>query len=158
MGSFNNNPWIVPTSRAWEVVAILKAIHAQEDRAAAEKKAADVVTKLQRMKRAKAAKIVEVGVAETLSYVPFPREHWVRIRTNNPLERLMREIHRRTRMVGAFLNDRSALVLVAARLRQVADTRWGTRTYLDVSRLREPEHDEKFESREQQNGEFTLTQ
>ena len=110
------------------------------------------------MKLAKAAKIVEEGVAETLSYMAFPREHWIRIRTNNPLERLMREIRRRTRVVGAFPDGRSALMLVAARLRHVAGSRWGTRKYLDMTRLGEPEHDEKFESRAQQNGELTLTQ
>ena len=49
--------------------------------------------------------------------MPFPEEHWRRIRTNNPLERLLREIRRRTRVVGAFPDDQSALNLAAARLR-----------------------------------------
>jgi hypothetical protein len=40
----------------------------------------------------------------------------------------------------------------------MAGTRWGTRKYLDMTRLAEQEHDEKFENRAQQNGEFTLTQ
>ncbi len=144
---FRNVLTVVPTSKAGEVVAMLKAIHAQEDRQAAEKKATDVVTKLQDMKLAKSAKIVEEGVAETLSYMAFPREHWIRIRTNNPLERLMREIRRRTRVVGAFPDGRSALMLVAARLRHVAGSRWGTRKYLDMNRLGEHEHDKTFESR-----------
>ena len=78
---------VVPTSRSREVAAMLKAIHAQEDRTAAEKKAADVVTKLREGKLGQAAKIVEEGVSETLSYMAYPREHWTRIRTNNPLER-----------------------------------------------------------------------
>lgn len=155
---FRNVLTVVPTSKAGEVVAMLKAIHAQEDRQAAEKKATDVVTKLQDMKLAKSAKIVEEGVAETLSYMAFPREHWIRIRTNNPLERLMREIRRRTRVVGAFPDGRSALMLVAARLRHVAGSRWGTRKYLDMNRLGEHEHDKTFESRAQQNEELTLTQ
>jgi transposase-like protein len=155
---FRNVLTVVPTSKAREVVAMLKAIHAQEDRVAAEKKAADVVTKLQGMKLAKAAKIVAEGVAETLSYMALPREHWIRIRTNNPLERLMREIRRRTRVVGAFPDGRSALMLVAARLRHVAGSRWGTRKYLDMTRLDEFKGVENFESRAQQNGELTLTQ
>ena len=58
------------------------------------------------MKLAKAAKIVREGVDETLSYMAFPREHWTRIRTNNPLERIMREIRRRTRVVGTFPDGR----------------------------------------------------
>ena len=138
---YRNVSSAVPQAKSREVVAMLKAIHAQEDRAAAEKKAADVVTKLEEMKLAKAAKIVEEGVAETLSYMAFPREHWTRIRTNNPLERIMREIRRRTRVVGAFPDGHSALMLVAARLRYVAGTRWGTRKYLDMTRLGEHERD-----------------
>ncbi len=75
--------------------------------------------------------------SETLRYMAYPREHWTRIRTNNALERLMREIRRRTRVVGAFPDGNSALMLVAARLRHVAGTKWGTRKYLDMERLQE---------------------
>jgi transposase-like protein len=155
---FRNVRTVVPTGKAREVVAMLKAIHAQEDRQAAEKKAVDVVAKLHEMKLARAAKIVEEGVAETLSYMAFPREHWTRIRTNNPLERLMREIRRRTRVVGAFPDGRSALMLVAARLRHVAGTRWGTRKYLDMTRLDEQQDEKTIGIRAQENGELTLTQ
>jgi putative transposase len=125
----------VPRHRMKEVMAMLKAIHAQEDREAAEKKAVDVVGKLRALKLAKAAKVVEEGVSETLRYMAYPREHWTRIRTNNALERLMREIRRRTRVVGAFPDGNSALMLVAARLRHVAGTKWGTRKYLDMDRM-----------------------
>ena len=127
----------VPKSKVKEVMAMLKAIHAQEDRQAAEQKSVDVVAKLKTMKLTKAAKCVEEGAGETLSYMAYPREHWTRIRTNNPLERLMREIRRRTRVVGAFPDGNSALMLVAARLRHVAGTRWGTRKYMNMSRLAE---------------------
>jgi transposase-like protein len=81
--------------------------------------------------------VVEEGGKETLSYYDFPSQHWRSIRTNNPLERLMREIRRRTRVVGAFPDGQSALMLVAARLRHVAATRWGTRQYLNMERLTE---------------------
>jgi putative transposase len=155
---FRNVLTAIPTGKAREVVAMLKAIHAQEDRAAAQKKAADVVTKLADMKLAKAARIVEEGVVETLSYMQFPREHWTRIRTNNPLERIMREIRRRTRVVGAFPDGTSALMLVAARLRYVAGTRWGTRKYLDMTRLAEQRRDKTIENPAQQNGALALTQ
>lgn len=127
----------VPRHRMREVMAMLKAIHAQEDREAAEKKAVDVVEKLRALKLQKAAKMVEEGVIETLRYMAYPREHWTRIRTNNALERLMREIRRRTRVGGAFPDGNSALMLVAARLRYVAGTKWGTRKYLDMDRLQE---------------------
>ena len=127
----------VPTSKVREVVAMLKAIHAQEDRQTAEQKAAAVVEKLHGMKLGRAAELVRAGVGETLAYMAFPREHWRCIRTNNPMERLNREVRRRTRVVGAFPDGQSALMLVAARLRHVAGTRWGTRRYLDMSKLRQ---------------------
>ena len=116
---------------------MLKAIHAQEDAEAAKQKARLVIEKLRTMKLAKAAEIVEIGIDETLSYYDLPPEHWRCLRTNNPLERLMREIRRRTRVVGAFPDGNSALMLVAARLRHVASTRWGTKRYLQMDRLAE---------------------
>ena len=142
----------VPNAKTKDVMAMLKAIHAQEDRQAAEKKAADVVAKLRAMKLSKAAKCVEEGVSETLTYMAYPREHWTRIRTNNPLERIMREIRRRTRVVGAFPDGNSALMLVAARLRHIAGTKWGTRKYLDMSRLTEQQRENASQNRAQKNG------
>jgi putative transposase len=135
---FYRNVWTaVPTGKVKEVAAMLKAVHAQEDAQAAREKAAQVVEKLKAMKLARAAEIVAAGVEETLSYYAMPSEHWRSIKTNNPLERLMREIRRRTRVVGAFPDGRSALMLVAARLRYVAATRWGTKRYLQMNRLAE---------------------
>ena len=68
---------------------------------------------------------------------PAQPEHWRRIRTNNAIERLNREIRRRTRVVGMFPDGKSALMLVAARLKYVADSEWESRRYLDVSLLKE---------------------
>jgi len=127
----------VPTSKVAEVAAMLKAIHAQEDRAAARQKAEQVAAKLKEMKLADAAEIVRAGIEETLFYYQFPREHWRCLRTNNPLERLVREIRGRTPVVGAFPDGKSALMLAAARLRHVAGTKWGARRYLDMDRLKE---------------------
>jgi transposase-like protein len=134
---------VVPRGRRKEVAAMLKAIHGQEDRPAAREKAEAVANKLEAMKLGQAAATVRAGVDETLSYMAFPREHWTRIRTNNMLERIMREIRRRTRVVGNFPDGQSALMLVAARLRYVAGTRWGTRQYMDMERLREQEQEEQ---------------
>jgi putative transposase len=128
---------VVPKSKVKEVAAMLKAIHSQEDRQAAEEKAAAVVEKLKGMKLGQAAKLVEQCVSETLSYYDFPSQHWRSLRTNNPLERLMREIRRRTRVVGAFPDGQSALMLVAARLRHVAGSKWGTSRYLNMERFKE---------------------
>ena len=126
-----------PRSKMRDVAAMLKAIHAQESRDEALKKAESVVLKLRQMKLPEAAKIVDSGIRETLSYFDFPSEHWRRIRTNNRLERLMKEIRRRTRVVGAFPDGQSALMLVAARLRHVASTTWSSRKYLNIDLLRD---------------------
>ena len=129
----------VPRSKARIVSDMLKAIHAQEDLASAKEKVKAVVVKLESMRLAKAAKTVTDGAEETLSYMNFPREYWRRIRTNNPLERIMREIRRRTRVVGCFPDGKSALMLVAARLRHIQSTRWGNRVYLDMKLMKETE-------------------
>lgn len=126
---------VAPKHQIREVAALLKAIHGQEDRAAALEKSHQVVEKLRAMKLRKAAEKVETDIAETLAYMQFPREHWLRIRTTNMLERLLREVRRRTRVVGNFPDGNSAVMLVAARLRHVASTKWGTHAYLDMGRL-----------------------
>lgn len=128
---------VVPSGKVRRVADMLKAIHAQEDLEAARAKATDVVTKLRSMKLRKAAESVESSIGDTLTYYAFPREHRRRLRTNNPMERIMREIRRRTRVVGAFPDGNSALMLVAARLRHIAGTKWGTRRYLSMERLQE---------------------
>ena len=125
----------VPSTKVREVALMLKAIHAQENRKAADAKARDVVARLKAMKLTKVAAWLGDSVADTLAFYGFPSQHWRRIRTNNPLERLMREIRRRTRVVGAFPDGASALNLAAARLRYVAGTKWSTRRYLDMSLL-----------------------
>jgi transposase-like protein len=68
----------VPTTKVKEVAAILKAIHAQEDREAALAKASLIADKLEGMKLWKAARVVREGVVETRAYMSFPREHWSR--------------------------------------------------------------------------------
>ena len=111
---------VVPKSKVKIVTKMLKAIHAQESKKASREKSKAVVAELRAMKLKEAAKKVEDGIEETLTYCDFPSEHWTRIRTNNVIERLNREIRRRTRVVGTFPDGNSALMLVCARLRHVA--------------------------------------
>lgn len=122
----------VPRGKAKDVVLMLKAIHAQEDKEAARKKAVEIVVKLKALRLEKAAQIIASGCDETLSYYGFPSTHWRHIRTNNPLERLNREIRRRTRVVGSFPDGHAALMLVAARLRYMAGQKWGTERYMNM--------------------------
>jgi len=126
----------VPAGKLRAVALMLKAIHAQENLEAARRKATEIVARLCELRLVKAAELVETAVPETLAYYAFPEEHWRRIRTNNPLERIMREIRRRTRAVGAFPDGNSALNLAAARLRHIAGTRWSTKRYLNMDLLR----------------------
>ena len=55
------------------------------------------------------------------------------------MERIVREIRRRTRVVGNFPDGDSALMLVAARLRHIAGTKWSSRRYLDMELLEQAE-------------------
>jgi putative transposase len=101
-----------------------------------------VVAKLHAMKLPRAAELVNNHGEETPTYFLFPSNHWRQIRTNNPLERIIREIRRRTRVVGAFPDGNSALMLVAARLRHIASTKRGKRRYPAMETLPNPFHQE----------------
>lgn len=72
------------------------------------------------MKLESAADLVEQQAAETLAYDAYPSTHWRQIRTHDPLERIIREIGGRTRVIGAFPDRNSASMMVAARLRHIA--------------------------------------
>ena len=132
---------VTPRTKVKLVAKMLKAIHAQENKKAAREKAKAVVQELRAMKLPEAAKKVEEGIEETLTYADFPYEHWTRIRTNNVIERLNREIRRRTRVVGAFPDGNSALMLVCARLRHVAGSQWGSKKYMNMKHLYETQED-----------------
>ena len=81
----------VPSTKVREIAAMLKAIHAGEDLAAAREKANRVIEKLRGLRLSRAAELAETAVEATLTYYAFPEEHWRRIRTNNPLERILRD-------------------------------------------------------------------
>jgi putative transposase len=132
----------VPRGKVKLVAAMLKAIHAQEDQVSAREKAKAVVDRLREMRLKEAAEIVERGVLETLTYMRFPREHWLKIRSNNVIERLNREIRRRTRVVGSFPDGNSALMLVCARLRHIESTAWGEKRYMSMNHLGSTDEEE----------------
>ena len=129
----------VPATKVREVSHMLKAIHAQESRDAADRKARAIVDDLRAARMNTAADLVERSVSETLTYYAFPDIHWQKIRTNNPLERIMREIRRRTRVVGAFPDGQSCLNLAAARLRYIAGTAWSAKCYMNMRPLYQPQ-------------------
>ncbi|OUN89025.1 hypothetical protein B5G02_03350 [[Collinsella] massiliensis] len=72
-----------------------------------------------------------------MAYTRFPCEDWRRICAGDAIEWLDRKMRRRTRVIGTFPDGKSALMLVAARLKYVAEGEWGFRRYLDVTLLDE---------------------
>ena len=114
---------------------MLKPVHAQEERKAAAEKMVAVTAELRPMKLTKAADLIEKHDHETLTYYGFPDNHWIKLRTNNRLERIMREIRWRTKMVGAFPDGKSCLHLAVARLRHIARIQWSTLQYMNMTPL-----------------------
>ena len=121
---------------------MLKAIHAQENKNTARVKAQAVAQQLREMKLTAAAKKIETGIDETLTYMDYPAQHWNKIRTTNLIERVNREIKRRTRVIGAFPDGQSALMLVCTRLCYIAGTDWGAKRHLNMRYLFEMEKEE----------------
>ena len=107
---------VTPRSKVKLVAKMLGAIHAQESKRAAREKAKAVVEQLRSMKLKEAAKKVEAGIEETLTYCDFPSEHWTRIRTNNGIERLNREIRR------ALALEQGEKCYMISRVRKADDT------------------------------------
>ena len=131
-----SNARVNPRNRDWAADA-LKAVFSMESRDKALENAEFVAKDMESRKLREAAKCLREGIGETTTYLldDYPREHRRRIRTNNMIERLNREIRRRTRVVGSFPDGRSALMRVCARY--VTSNEWSTRRYLDMSRLGE---------------------
>lgn len=127
---------VTPRNKMKTVSMMLKAIHSQESKDAACEKARAVAEKFREMKLPSAAKKLEEGIEETFTYMDFSSQHWTRIRTNNTIERLNREIKHRTKAIGAFPDGQSALMLVCVRLRHVAGTQRGSKRYMNMEHLR----------------------
>jgi len=96
---------------------MLKAIHARESREAADQNARTIVEHLRASKMSMATDLVGQAARETLTDYAFPDIHWQKFRTTNPLERIMKEIRCRTRVVGAVPDRQSCLNLAAAAAR-----------------------------------------
>ena len=126
---------LVPSDKVRDVTKMLKAIHVQEDRVAAAEKVKAMIADLRAMRLVKAAELLEESGQETLTDYGFPDSHWIKLRTNNPLERIMREIRRRTRVVRAFPDGKSCLNPAAARLCHIAGTQWSTRKDMNMDPL-----------------------
>lgn len=107
----------------------------------AEAKANEVIAKLKALRLGKASELVVAAITETFDYFAFPGQHWIELKTNNPLETLTREIRRRTRVVGAFPDTQSCLSIAAARLTHIAGTKWSTQRHINMDLLKQMETD-----------------
>ena len=126
-GSFGRR---LPRALVCEVMAISEAIHTQEDRAEAKKIAAFVVDRLRQMKLTNAAILVAESIEDTPSYCGFTPKHRRRICANNPLERIICEVHRRTQAVSLFPDGHAALLVTE--MRKTVDTTPGPRAHAIV--------------------------
>ena len=131
----------VPQTRRAEVAAALKTIWHQESAQEAHHKAQRVLEQFQKSLPA-AMRTLEAALADSLTFYRYPREHWKMLRTNNPLERLLKEVRRRTKVAEQFPSEESALLLVTARLRRIHES-WQERRYLDMQPLYELERREE---------------
>jgi putative transposase len=118
------------------VAAIVRTIFAQPDHASAMAHLKDVADML-RPKFPDAADLLEDAAEDVLAHMHFPREHRRRLHSTNPLERLHKEIKRRTNVVGIFPN-RDSLVRMVATLLQEQDDEWQVmdRRYFSVESMK----------------------
>jgi len=112
----------VPRSAQQMVAALVRTIFAQPDKAAAHAQLAEVVQRL-RPRFPKAAELLCEAEEDVLAYMAFPREHWRQLHSTNPLERLMREIGRRSDVVGIF-PDRASLIRLAGAILMEQQDEW----------------------------------
>jgi putative transposase len=110
----------VPKHYQGMVSSIIRTIFAQNDQESAREQLRHVVDELKN-RFPKAMKILEEAEEEILAYMAFPREHWAQIHSTNPLERLNREIRRRTDVVCIFPNREAVIRLVGAMLMEQND-------------------------------------
>jgi len=131
----------IPKGSKAVVAAAIRTIFAQPDREAAGQQVREVVKAMQ-SRWPKAAELVEAAEEDVLAYMNFPHEHWTRIYSTNPLERLNKEIKRRTNVVGLFPDEASVIRLVGSILMEISDEWQVGRRYFSKESMRkliEPE-------------------
>lgn len=126
----------VPKSSQGMVSAIIRTIFAQPSYEAAKSQLKRVVDELSG-RFPKAMEILKEAEEDVLAYMTFPKAHWQRIHSTNPLERLNREIRRRTDVVGIFPNRDSVIRLVGAILLEQQDEWSVGRRYFSLESMRQ---------------------
>jgi transposase-like protein len=125
---------IVPKSAQQMIAATIRTVFVQPDAAAARKTWRTVADSF-RARFARVAQRMDEAEDEVLAYLSFPHEHWHQIWSNNPLERLNKEVKRRTDVVGIFPNAGAVVRLVGAVLAEQHDEWQVARRYFSVESL-----------------------
>ena len=126
---------------SWPMIAtMVRSIFEQADRDATWTQLGDVVDKLTQAGFADLATTLLDASDDILAFAVFPVEHWPKIRSNNPQERLNKEIRRRTDVVGIFPNRASVIRLVGALLAEQTDEWAITKRYMTAETLNKPRH------------------
>jgi len=110
----------VPKAAQPAVATMVRSIFAQPDAASVREQHARIVEQLS-LRFPAAAELLDEAAAELLAFTSLPKELWRQVWSNNPLERLNREIRRRTDVVGIFPNRAAALRLIGAVLAEQND-------------------------------------
>jgi putative transposase len=103
------------------VSGAIRQIFTAASAAEARQRLGQVADQLRRSHAAKVARLLEDAEADLLAFYGFPAEHWSKLRSTNPLERVNREIGRRTDVVGIFPNDAALLRLAGMLLLEQND-------------------------------------
>lgn len=130
----------VPRGDKSVVAVAIRTIFAQPNQEAARQQLAEVLRAME-ARWPRAAAVLSAGEDDVLTYMTFPPEHWTRIYSTNPLERLNREVKRRTNVVGIFPNPDAVLRLVGSVLIEINDEWQVGRRYFSqqsMRKLKEP--------------------
>lgn len=124
----------VPRRQHQMVAAVIRTAFVQESQAQAREQWREMADKL-RDRFPKLAALMDGAEDDVLAFMAFPKEHWPQLASTNPLERLNKEIKRRSRVIGIFPNDAAIVRLVGALLEEQTDEWQVTRRYMSQETL-----------------------
>ena len=133
---------LVPKSAQQMVAATIRTVFAQPDPAAAREQWRRVADTF-RPRFSRLAEVMDAAEADVLAYVAFPAAHWRQIWSNNPLERLNKEVKRRTDVVGIFPNAAAVVRLVGCTLAEQHDEWQAARRYFSAGSIAKLNLDEE---------------